>query len=80
MNRQKYKDGTEIHVGHHVFYHGQAGVIVFVADHDEYTTEYPREEWAYIKTGFMILLDNGARLHLDSPDEHFSRNKKESMG
>lgn len=80
MKRHKYQDGTEIHVGERVFYHGQAGRIVFVADHGEYTPEYPEEEWRNIKTGFMILCDNGARLLLDSPDEFFSKSKKDSMG
>ena len=80
MKRQKYKDGIEVHAGDRVFYCGQAGMVVFVVDHDEYTPEYPKEEWDFIKTGFMILLENGARLHLECPDEHFSRSKEESMG
>jgi hypothetical protein len=80
MKRQTYRDGGDIHVGDRVFYHGQPGVIAFIADHNEYSLECPKEEWPGFKTGFMIVFSNGARLHLDSPDEHFARTKQESMG
>ncbi|MBI2441212.1 MAG: hypothetical protein HYV35_07575 [Lentisphaerae bacterium] len=78
MSRQKYDDGTEIHVGERVFYHGQAGRIVIVAAHGEYAPDYPKEEWSAITTGLMIHFDNGAILHLELPDNHFSKNWKES--
>jgi hypothetical protein len=79
MKRQKYRDGTEIHVGDRVFYHGQAGRIVIVAEHGEYAPDYPKEEWSTIFTGLMIRFDDGARLHFELPDDHFSKNEKESM-
>ena len=80
MKRQKYRDGTDIHVGDRVFYHGQAGRIAIIAEHGEYAPDYPREEWPSITTGLMIHFDNGARMRFDLPDEHFSKEKKESMG
>lgn len=78
MSRQKYNDGTEIHVGDRVFYHGQAGRIVIVAARGEYAPDYPKEEWSAITTGLMIRFDNGAILHIELPDNHFSKNWKES--
>ena len=80
MKRQKHRDGTEIHVGDRVFYHGQAGRVAIVAEHGQYAPDYPKEEWPTIRTGLMIHFDNGARLHFDLPDDHFSKDQKESMG
>jgi len=79
MKKQRYPDGSEVHVGDRVFHNGQPGVIVFVADHDEYSPEYPQEEWRNIKSGFMIVFENGARLLLDSPEYHFSKDREESL-
>ncbi len=78
MKRQKYDDGTEIHVGERVFYHGQAGRIVIVAAHGEYAPDDPKEDWSTITTGLMILFDNGGVLHFELPDARFSKNWKES--
>ena len=79
MRRQKYPDGREIRVGDRIFYHGQPGTIVFVADHGEYSPGYPKEEWPGIQSGFMIEFTNGARLHLDAPDGHFAKTREESL-
>ena len=78
MTRQKYDDGTEIHVGDRVYYHGQAGRIVIVAAHGEYDPDYPKEEWSAIATGLMIHFDNGGILHIELPDSYFARNWKDS--
>jgi len=80
MKRQRYPDGSVIRVGDRVFYDGQAGRIAIVAEDGEYAPDYPKEEWPSIISGLMIHFDNGARLHLDLPDDHFSRDKKESQG
>jgi hypothetical protein len=73
--RQLYSDLSEIHVGQRVTYNNQGGTIVFVIDHDEYSQNFPAEDWSYLKTGFMIRFDNGALLHIELPDEHFLRDK-----
>ena len=69
---QRYQNGHEIHVADAVKYNGQPGVIVFVADNHEYSLKYPESDWPISRhpTGFMIEFSNGARLFLDSPDEH----------
>ena len=72
MNKitQRYSDSTEVHVGHRVIYNHQVGTIVFVADHNEYSTDFPKSDWCDTQAGFMIRFDNGALLLLDHPDEH----------
>ena len=79
MKTLKYSDGRIIHAGDRIFYNGQPGTIAFVAAHNEYSANYPKQDWPSIKTGFMIIFTNGARMHLDEPDEHFSKDKDESM-
>ncbi|MBI3416334.1 MAG: hypothetical protein HY043_13650 [Verrucomicrobia bacterium] len=69
---QRYENGTEIRVGDEVSYNGQKGKIVIVVDRDEYAPSFPKSEWPLPDepTGFMIEFTNGARLFLDSSDEH----------
>lgn len=68
---QRYKNGSEIHVADVVSYAGQRGMVVFVADRQEYSETYPEVDWPQSRypTGFMIEFTNGALLLLDSSDE-----------
>ena len=52
------KVGDKIHLG------GSPGKVVFVLDDDQYSLEYPKGKWEYLKSendgkGVMLLLDNG---------------------
>ena len=38
-------------------------------DDDEYTTEYPKAEWGYLKSGVLINSDKGGLIHLIESDE-----------
>jgi hypothetical protein len=69
---QRYQSGSEIRVADVVSYNGQRGTVVFVADRKEYSEMYPESDWPLSRypTGFMIEFTNGARLFLDSSDEH----------
>ena len=71
---QRYEDGSEIHVGDAVAYNGQRGAIVIVVDREEYAPSFPKSEWPLKDepTGFMIEFTNGARVFLDSSDEHLA--------
>ena len=80
MKILKYSDGNIINIGDRVFYDGQAGRIVIIAESNAYAADYPKEVWSHITTGLMIHFDNGARLHFDLPDDHFSKNMEESLG
>ena len=70
---QRYQNGLEIRVADVVSYYGQRGTIVFVADRQEYSEGYPQSDWPLSEhpTVFMIEFTNGARLFLESSDEHF---------
>ena len=80
MKRQRYHDGTEIHAGDSAYYNGCPVTVAFVVDHDEYTKDYPKEEWPDIRSGFMLIFTNGARLLLDEADEHFTKSVNTSPG
>jgi hypothetical protein len=69
---QQYQNGSEIRMADVVSYNGQRGTVVFVADRKEYSKTYPESDWPLSRypTGFMIEFTNGARLFLDSSDEH----------
>ncbi len=69
---QRYQNGSEIHLADVVSYNGQSGEVVFVADRREYSQTYSESDWppSRYPTGFMIEFTNGARLFLDSSDEH----------
>ena len=71
---QCYKDGSEIHVGDEVSYHGWRGQVVIVVDRGEYAPTFPKGEWPLPDepTGFMIEFTDGGRLFLDSSDEHLA--------
>lgn len=67
----KYADGREIQLGDRVLLYGiQTGLVVFSIDTDEYSEEFPKDNWAYLKSGVMIRADNGALIHLAYPDEN----------
>ena len=57
-------DGTEIRLGDRVRLYGvQTGVVVFSIDTDEYSDEFPKGDWAYLKSGVMVKTENGALIH-----------------
>jgi hypothetical protein len=79
MMQHRYQDGTEIHVGNRVIYNYQVGTIVLVADQNEYSPQYPKEDYPSITNGFMIRFDNGALLVLDESDELLVRDKNDTV-
>jgi hypothetical protein len=44
---------------------GDTGIVVAAMDDDEYSHDYPKVNYGYLKTGIMILTDKGARVHLE---------------
>jgi len=62
----KYPDGTEARLGDRVkFSNGDLGSVVFSIDSDEYSKDFPKEEWSYLKKGIMVRTDNGALIHYE---------------
>jgi len=65
----KYPDGAEARLGDRVkFSNGECGTIVFSIDTDEYSVDFPKEEWSYLARGVMIKTDAGALVHYEDPN------------
>jgi hypothetical protein len=66
----KYSDSKEVKVGDKVkLWDGCYGIVVCSIDTDEYTADYPNEEWEYLKIGVMIDSDKAGLVHYPKPDE-----------
>lgn len=62
-----YEDGTEARCGDKVrISASQTGFIVFSIDTNEYSTDFPKGDWEYLKAGVMVRLENGALVHITS--------------
>ena len=70
-----YGNGSEIHAGDLVSCAHQKRTVVLVADRDEYSTDFPESDGpkSQYPRGFMIRFENGARLFLESSDEHLEK-------
>ena len=47
---------------------GCHGIIVCSMDTDEYTPDYPKQQWGYLKRGVMIDTDKAGLVHYTDPD------------
>jgi hypothetical protein len=67
----KYADGFDISLGDRVqVSNGDVGSVVASVDSDEYNPEYPKENWAELKTGILVLTDRGALVHFGEEHSH----------
>ena len=65
----KYTDGNEINIGDVVeVSDGIEGKVVFSIDTNEYSSEFPSDEWEYLEQGIMIMLADGTLIHYSSND------------
>ena len=65
-----YLDGTQIRAGHRVrLKSGDVGTIVFSIDTGEYSDEFPRIDWEYLREGVMVKTDRGSLVHLKAPND-----------
>jgi len=64
----KYADGSYARLGDRVrIVNGDTGVIVASMDTNEYSPEYPAENYADLQTGILILTDKGALVRFEEP-------------
>jgi hypothetical protein len=59
--------GDRVLVANHV-----AGIVVFSIDTDEYSPEFPKADWEYLRRGIMIQTENNGLIYiaeLSDPDE-----------
>jgi hypothetical protein len=48
---------------------GIEGTVVFSIDNDEFTTDFPRKDWAHLGKGIMVKTDTAGFVHLPETDE-----------
>jgi hypothetical protein len=66
----KYSNGQKVRVGDKVNLWGNcSGTVVCSIDTNEYSKEYPKEQWEYLKQGVLINSDKGGLIHYLEPDE-----------
>ncbi len=46
-----------------------AGVVVFSIDTQEFSAEFPKDEWAYLGRGIMLEIERVGLMHLEETDE-----------
>lgn len=66
----KYPSGEQVKVGDRITIGSWSlGTVVFSIDDDEYSAEYPKEHWAHLGKGVMVLTEAAGLIHYDEPDE-----------
>lgn len=59
-----YADGQPIRVGDRVKLWNECdGLVVCSIETDEYSAEYTKEEWGYLKTGILINSEQAGLIH-----------------
>lgn len=66
----KYSNGTDVRVGDRVqLWEGCQGAVVCAMDTDEYSPDFPKKDWSYLKSGVMIKTDKAGLIHYVEADE-----------
>lgn len=65
----KYPDGQEVKLGDRVkLGQDEGGIVVCSIDTDEYSADYPKEQWGYLKKGVMINFPLYGLIHYEEPE------------
>lgn len=65
----RYPDGQEARLGDRVeLWIGNEGTVVCSIDTGEYQSEYPKEQWAYLGEGVLVLSEKGGLVHYKVPE------------
>jgi len=68
----KYTDGQEVRLGDRVALWGDChGTVVCSIDTDEYTSDFPRSQWEYLRHGVIVRSEKMGLIHYLEPDEDF---------
>lgn len=66
----KYSNGTEVRIGDKVqLWEGCHGVVVCSMDTDQYSPEFSKKDWSYLRTGVMVKTDKAGLIHYVEADE-----------
>lgn len=77
----KYSDGKEAKIGDKVqLWNGCYGVVICSMDTNEYSVDYPKKEWQYLKSGVMIKTDKASLIHYIESDEDLQLIERGSLG
>lgn len=65
----KYSDGQQIWVGDKVtVWEGCVGTIVCSLDDNEYSQDFSKADWEYLKTGVLVDTDKAGLIHYPTDD------------
>ena len=68
----KDSNGREARLGNRVkLWENFYGRVVCSFDDEQFSEEYPRSDWGYLKKGMLILTDSGELFHYAESDEDF---------
>lgn len=68
----KYSDGVEIQVGDLVENsEGDRGTVVCSFDTNQYSVDYTRENWGYLKRGVLVNFSSFGLIHYESDQNDF---------
>ncbi len=68
----KYPNGQEVRVGDRVkLWDDQPGTVVCSIETGEFSKNYPKTEWGYLKSGILVKTDTGEVFYYTKPDEDF---------
>lgn len=64
-----YSDGKKINVGDRVeLWNNKFGYVACSIDDGIYTEEFSRTDWAHLKKGVIVKMDDGQVMHYAEPD------------
>jgi len=62
----KYPNGTDIRLGDEVqLSNGETATVMFSIDTNEYTDEFKKSEWEYLKKGIMVKTKDGSLIQYE---------------
>lgn len=65
----KYSDGQHMRVGDKVrVWEGCVGTIVCAVDDNEYSQDFSKADWQYLKTGVLVDTDKAGLIHYPTDD------------
>src|SRR3546814_822904 len=75
----KYPDGQEVRLGDKVeLWTGCCGAVVASLDAGEYSAEYSEADWAYLKSGVLVVSDAAGIIHYLNPEATFVLLKRDN--
>ena len=76
----RYPDGQIAHRGDRVrLWSGAEGTVVCSLDTDEFSDEYPRDQWEYLRRGVLIHSAQTGLIHYLEPEATFQLIERGSL-